>query len=414
MVTSRIKGFYKLSLEKRQKKLAEVVGLDEESITSLNEGGIDLDAADRMIENVVGVSKLPMGIAMNFMINGKDYLVPMVTEEPSVVAAASNAAKIMRQAGGITATSDEPVMIGQIQVVNVNAKEALAKIDDAKEKLIKIAQAQDPILVKFGGGVRDLTAKALEGKKGPMVVVHLHVDVRDAMGANAVNTMCEAVASVLEELTGGNVILRIISNYATERLVKAKVTIPKEAFAEGEISRIVWAQSLAESDVYRAVTHNKGVMNGIIAVTLATCNDTRAIEAGAHSWAARDGTYKPITVWEEDASGNLKGAIELPLAVGLIGGATKTHPVAQVAVKILGVKTASELAQVMASVGMAQNFAALKALATEGIQRGHMELHAKNIAVMAGAKGKKVDSIAEQLIAEKKIGVDRARQLLGE
>ncbi|MFH0859972.1 MAG: hydroxymethylglutaryl-CoA reductase, degradative [Candidatus Altiarchaeota archaeon] len=413
MADSRISGFYKLGYKERQNRLKENAGLSDEDFHRLDEGGLTLEAAEKMIENVIGTSRLPMGVAMNFLINGRDYLIPMVLEEPSVVAAASNAAKIMREGGGITASSDEPVMIGQIQVVEFKQKDAVKRVEEKKEEIVELANSQDPILLKFGGGVRDLTVRKLKGRKGEMIIVHLHVDVRDAMGANAVNTMCEAVAPKLEELTGGKAILRIISNYATERLARAEVTIPKEALGEDNINRIVWAQTLAEEDVYRAVTHNKGIMNGITAVTLATCNDTRAVEAGAHSYASRSGEYKPLTIWAEDEEGNLKGRIELPIAVGLVGGATKTHPSAQAAVKILGVKTARELAEVMASVGLAQNFAALRALATEGIQRGHMELHARNVAIAAGAKGKDVDRIAEQMIKEKKIRADRAKELLG-
>lgn len=407
--SSRISGFYKKALGERAKEVADFAGLSDEDLETLRKGGLNLEQAEKMIENVIGTTQLPFGIAVNFLINKKDYLIPMVTEEPSVVAAASNAARIMREGGGLVTDSDEPIMIGQIQLTKIEDPSVVKKkILDKKEDIMGIANKQDPVLVKFGGGARDIEVRIIDD----MIVVHLLVDVRDVMGANAVNTMCEAIAPFLEELSGGEVVLRIISNYAIKRLARAKVTISKDVLGEDTIDRIVLAYKLAERDVYRAVTHNKGAMNGIIAVALATCNDTRAIEAGAHAYASRTGTYKPLSVWKKDNKGNLGGNIELPLAVGIVGGATKTHPVAQLAVNILGVERAQELAQVMAAVGLAQNFAALKALATEGIQRGHMELHARNIAIMAGAKGKQVDAIAEKMINEKNIKVGRAKELL--
>lgn len=412
--SSRISGFYNLPVAERIEKIQECAGLSDEEVNELLGEGLSMGQADRMIENVVGVYKQPLGVATNFQINGKDYLIPMATEEPSVVAAASNAAKIVRESGGFKTESTDPVMIGQIQLTGVDdpvvaSKKVLAE----KNALIKEANGLDPVLVNFGGGVKDVTVRILDSLVGKLLVVHLHVDVRDAMGANAVNTMCEALAPRLEELSGGKVCLRIISNYAVERLARAKAVVKKGVLGGEEVvDGIVAAYALADADVYRAATHNKGIMNGITAMVLATGNDTRAVEAGAHSYASKDGVYKPLSRYSKNKNGDLECEIELPVAVGLVGGATKTHPTAQFAVKVLGVKTARELSEVMAAVGLAQNLAALRALATEGIQRGHMELHARNIAVLAGAKGEAADKIAKQMIEEKKIRVDRAKELL--
>ena len=416
MVTSsRISGFYKLPVKDRIEKISELASLDEKEVAELLGDGLSVDSADRMIENVVGVYKQPLGVAVNFQVNDRDYLVPMATEEPSVVAAASNAARIVRASGGFKASSTEPIMIGQIQLTGVDDPAGASEnILEGKEKLIKEANDLDPVLVKFGGGVRDLKVRILDSVVGKLLVVHLHVDVRDAMGANAVNTMCEALAPSLEELSGGKVCLRIISNFATERTASASATVKKEDLGgDGVVDGIVAAYALADADVYRAATHNKGIMNGVSAVVLATGNDTRAVEAGAHSYAAKDGVYKPLSRYSKNSDGDLECEIELPVAVGLVGGATKSHPTAQFSVKLLGVKTASELGEVLAAVGLAQNLAALRALATEGIQRGHMELHARNIAVLAGAKEGDIDRIANQMIEEKKIRVDRAKELLG-
>lgn len=412
--SSRISGFYKLHVAERIKKIREYAGLSDEEVNELLGQGLSLEQANRMIENVVGVYRQPFGVATNFQINGRDYLIPMATEEPSVVAAASNAAKIVRESGGFAADSTDPVMIGQIQLTGVDDPvAAVKKVMAEKDTLIKEGNGLDPVLVKFGGGVKDVKVRILDSIVGKLLVVHLHVDVRDAMGANAVNTMCEALAPRLEELSGGKVCLRIISNYAVERLARAKATVRKDLLGGEEVvDGIVAAYALADADVYRAATHNKGIMNGITAMVLATGNDTRAVEAGAHSYASKDGAYKPLSRYSKNKNGDLECEIELPVAVGLVGGATKTHPTAQFAVKVLGVKTARELSEVMAAVGLAQNLAALRALATEGIQRGHMELHARNIAVLAGAKGEAADKIAKQMIEEKKIRVDRAKELL--
>jgi hydroxymethylglutaryl-CoA reductase len=367
-----------------------------------------------MIENVVGAIPIPLGIAVNFLINGRDYLIPMAIEEPSVVAAASYAAKMAREGGGFFTSSTPPIMIGQIQAVGVrDPYAARMRVIQAKDDLLKRANDQDPVLVSMGGGAKDLDVKIIYTAQGPMVITELHVDCRDAMGANAVNTMCEAVAPIIERVTGGRVYLRIISNLAVKRLARAWCTVPKEAVGGEEVvDGIVNAWAFAAADPYRAATHNKGIMNGVIAVTMATCNDHRAIEAGAHAYAAKNGRYTTLSTWEKNDNGDLVGSIELPMAVGLIGGAVRTHPIAKICLKILGVKTANELAEVLAAVGLAQNLGALRALAHEGIQRGHMSLHARNIAIAAGATGEIIDLVAEKMVEERKIRMDRAKELI--
>ncbi|HEV2139423.1 MAG TPA: hydroxymethylglutaryl-CoA reductase, degradative [Nitrososphaerales archaeon] len=414
---SEIQGFYKLPMAERMEVLKKVTGLsDEEAKTLASTGGLPADVADRMIENVIGGITMPLGIATNFRINGKEYLVPMALEEPSVVAAASNAAKIARIKGGFTVTNTGPVMIGQVQVVNVlSPEEAKAKVQARKSDILKKANDQDPMLVSLGGGAKDLSVKTLSTLKGPMVVAELIVNTGDAMGANAVNTMAEAVAPMMEEITGGRVFLRIISNLADRRLVRASAVFEKEALGGEEVvDGIVYAYAFADADPYRCATHNKGIMNGVIAVAIACGQDTRALEAGAHSYASRSGRYKPLTTWEKNAVGDLVGTLEMPMAVGLVGGAARTHPAAKADIKILGVKTAIELAEVMGAVGLAQNLAALRALASEGIQRGHMKLHARNVAVSAGAAGELIDLVAQKMITEKKIRFDRAKELVVE
>jgi hydroxymethylglutaryl-CoA reductase len=365
---------------------------------------------------VVGAIPIPLGIAVNFLINGKDYLIPMAIEEPSVVAAASYAAKMTRVKGGFFTSSTEPVMIGQIQTVGVRDPYlARMMILAAKEEILQKANEQDPMLVSVGGGAKDLEVKVIHGSTDPMVITELLVDCRDAMGANAVNTMAEAVAPLIEKMTHGRVYLRIISNLATKRLARAWTVVAKEAVGGEEVvDGIVEAYAFAAADPYRAATHNKGILNGIIGVVIATCNDHRAVEAGAHAYAARSGYYNPLTVWEKNRDGDLVGSIELPMAVGIIGGATKVHPIARIALKILGVKTATELGEVMAAVGLAQNLGALRALAHEGIQRGHMSLHARNVAIMAGASGELIDLIVERMVKERKVRLDRAKVLLEE
>jgi hydroxymethylglutaryl-CoA reductase len=380
--TSRIPGFYKLRVGERIKKVREFTGLDVGDIEAL-ETGLSVENADRMVENVVGRIGIPLGIATNFRRNGRDYLIPMATEEPSVVAAASNAARIVRECGGFKTSSTKPLMIGQIQLITENPEKAKEGIIKNKDKILELANDQDPTLIALGGGAEDLKVRIIETKCGRMLITHLLVNVQDAMGANIVNTMTEAVAPYIEKITGGKVYLRVLTNLATERMARAECVISREAIGEETIDGIVKACEFASSDIYRAVTHNKGVMNGITAVALATGNDTRAVEAGAHAYATHRGGYAPLTEWMNEGS-NLIGRIELPLAVGIIGGATM-NPTARVSLKILGVKKSRELAEVMASVGLAQNLAALKALVGEGIQKGHMRLHARKMRV----KGKK-------------------------
>jgi hydroxymethylglutaryl-CoA reductase len=415
--TSRIEGLYKLTVPERLKVAAEFAGIEGEELGALSgENGLGPEGADKMIENVIGTFSMPLGIATNFVINGRDYLIPMAIEEPSVVAAASNAAKMARVKGGFSATSTSPVMIGQIQVTRPeDVKKGADTIARRKGEILELANAQDPLLVKFGGGARDIQVRVLETIRGPEIVVHLLVDVRDAMGANAVNTMAEAVAPMVEEMTGGKVYLRILSNLAVFRLARAEAVWDKEAVGgEAVVDGIVEAYAFADADPYRCATHNKGVMNGIDAVIVATGNDWRAIEAGAHAYAAMTGSYKPLTRFEKTSEGDLRGSIELPMAVGLVGGATKVHPTARACVRLLGVKTANELGEIVAAVGLAQNFAALRALATVGIQKGHMSLHARNIVASVGCPDDLIDEAVRTIVSEGKIRMDRAKEVVEE
>jgi len=415
--SSEAPGFYKFTPEERIKIIKERVGLsDAESHKISSMSGLELSQADGMIENVIGGMTIPLGIAMNFLINNRDYLIPMATEEPSVVAAASNASKMTRNMGGFFTSTTGPIMIGQIQLTKVKDPNAAKfKILESKEIILEKSNAQDPILCKLGGGAIDLDVKVLDTIQGPMVVTGLHVDCRDAMGANAVNTMCEAVAPYIEEITGGKVYLRILSNLAVKRISRSRAVFDKSALGgEQVVDEIISAYAFAKADPFRCATHNKGIMNGITAVALATGQDTRAIEAGAHVYAQRNGVYNSLTIWEKDDKGDLVGTIEMPLAVGLVGGATATNPIAKICVKILGVKTSSELSQIIASVGLAQNLAALRALSQEGIQKGHMKLHARNVAISAGAKGEEIDLITKKIVSEKKVRFDRAKELLDE
>lgn len=356
--SSQLSGFYKLSPKQRLALIKECADLTEEEANLLHDtGSLPLEAADRMVENVVGAIPIPLGIAVNFLINNKDYLIPMAIEEPSVIAAASYAAKMIRDGGGIHTTSTAPVMIGQIQAINIkDPYSARMQVLLAKDEILKTANEQDPVLVKAGGGAIDVDAKVIHTTQGSMLITELYVDCRDAMGANAVNTMNEAVAPLIERITDGQVLLRIISNLATKRLARASCIVPKQSVGgEQVVDGIVNASAFAAADPYRAATHNKGIMNGTIAVIIATGNDHRAIEAGAHSYAARTGHYTSLSTWEKNKNGDLVGTLELPMAVGVIGGAVRTHPTARVAVKILGVKTANELAEVCTAVGLAQN-----------------------------------------------------------
>ena len=404
-----------MPMEERVRLVADYAGLTPEEVELLGPGGgLSLEAADRMIENVLGAMAYPFAVAVNFRINGRDRLIPMVLEEPSVVAAASNMAKLMREGEGIRTSSSDPVMIGQIQVLDTpDTEAAMRALTEARPRLIELANQQDPVLVRFGGGARDLEFRVIESEAGLMLVIHLLVDCRDAMGANAVNTMCEALAPTVEELTGGRVLLRIISNLADRRLARAEAVVRKDDIGgEGAVDDIVAAWAFADADPYRAATHNKGIMNGVVAVALPTAQDHRALEAGAHAYAARGGRYRALSRWSKNEDGDLVGVLEMPMAVGLVGGATRTHPVARLALKVLGVSTARELAEVMAAVGLAQNLGALRALTQEGIQRGHMRLHARNLVVMAGAEGDLIDRAVEVLIESGEIRFDKAQEIV--
>jgi hydroxymethylglutaryl-CoA reductase len=421
--SSRLPGFYNLSLEARQAEILRQGDLTQEELSAMTgETGLNADQAAHMIENVIGVHSLPLGLALNFIVNERQVLVPMAIEEPSVVAGASFMAKLAREGGGFTAHTTEPEMIGQMQVLDlVDLQSARQSLLDQKERLLAEAAQVDPLLQKLGGGPRDLEVRLIERSPiGSFLVLHLIYDVRDAMGANAVNTATERLAPLVESITGGRVHLRILSNLADRRLAQASCTIPLAELAFGEFSAeevrqgVIAAWAFAAVDPYRAATHNKGIMNGVDAVVIATGNDWRAIEAGAHAYAVKNGQYTSLSTWGQDDQGNLVGTLEMPMAVGIVGGATKVHPTARAALKLMGVKTASELAEIIVSVGLAQNLAALRALATEGIQRGHMSLHARQVAVAAGAQGKMITRLAEQLVSEKTVRIDRAEEILNQ
>jgi len=414
-INSRLSGLRDHTPDERLALVAAAAGLEPDALSSLR-NGLHLEQADHMVENVVGMIGVPVGVATNFTIDGADRLVPMATEEPSVVAAASNAARIARVHGGFQTSHSGDVMIAQVQVLDtVDPEGARMRLLEARDELLDLADAQDPVLVRFGGGARDVSVRVLPTRAGVHVVLHLHVDVRDAMGANAVNTMAEAIAPRVAEIAGGRTLLRILSNKADLRLTRARAVFDAELLGGPQVvDDIVAASAFAEADPYRAATHNKGIMNGITAVVLATGNDTRAVEAGCHSHAARDGGYRALSRFEKDADGNIVGTLEVPLAVGLVGGATRAHPAAQAAVTLLGVETARQLAAVVAAVGLAQNLAACRALAAEGIQRGHMSLHARTIAASAGATVEEVGAVAERIVAERRIGVEAAREVLAE
>jgi len=416
--TSRIPGLRAVPIEARRTLVAESAGLDPQSLAAFApEHGMEGGLADHMIENAVGMFGVPLGVATNFVVNGREVLVPMATEEAAVVAAASNAAKVARIHGGFTTSSTAPIMQAQIQIVGVPDPEAgRVRLLEARQELIEIADAQDPRLVSLGGGVRDVSVRLVGSRAGTYVVAHLQVDVRDAMGANAVNTMAEAVAERAGQIAGGRTLLRILTNKADLRLARARAVFDAVALGGGTVvDDIVHAAALAEADPYRASTHNKGIMNGISAVVLATGNDTRAVEAGAHSHAiSPDGHYTSLSRIEKDADGNLVGTLELPMPVGLVGGATAVHPVAQAAVALLGVHTAAQLAEVIVAVGLAQNLAAVRALATEGIQRGHMSLHARTVAVTVGATGEEIPAVVQRLVTDRVVRADHAERVLAE
>ena len=415
MVNSSIPKFF----EKNRKEKLEIVknfsNLTETEIEIIKNsgGGISFELADTMVENAIGVFSLPLGIATNFQVNQKDYLVPMVIEESSVIAAASKAAKIAKIQGGFTAKADESFCIGQIQVVDTDTKSSIPKIMQSSQEILDIANSKSQTLSKMGRGAKEITCKEIKTEVGPMLIVELLIDVGDAMGANVTNTMCEAIAPLIEKLTGGRVVLRILSNYSTRRMVRATAIFDKQGVGgEQVIDNIILAYQFAVNDEYRAVTHNKGTMNGIIAVANATGQDSRAIEAAANAFAAHSGRYGSLTQWSKDQNGNLIGNIELPLSVGIVGGIINVHPMAKICTKILGVTSAQELACIMASVGLAQNFSAIMALVTEGIQKGHMKLHAKNIASAAGAKPEQMDKIVQKMVQENNISLNRAKELL--
>jgi hydroxymethylglutaryl-CoA reductase len=417
------KKFYQMTLNKRQEKIGAETGLMAEDLAALTgASGLSLEQADHMIENVAGLYSLPLGIAQNFVVNGREVLVPMAIEEPSVVAGASFMARLAKPGGGFFAQATQPEMIGQMQILDlVDAPTARQKLLEQKSRLMEEAARVDSVLMRLGGGPRDLEVRQLEHPAiGAFLVLHLISDVRDAMGANAINTAVERLSPLVEEITGGRVLLRILSNLADRRIARARCTIRLSELAFADFSseevrdNIIAAWAFAAADPYRAVTHNKGIMNGVDAVVVATANDWRAIEAGAHAYAARSGCYTSLSTWGKDVDGNLTGTLEMPMAVGIVGGATRVHPGARAALKMMGVQTAGELAEIIVSVGLAQNLAALRALATEGIQRGHMNLHARQVAIAAGAQGEMINTVARRLVAEKNVRVDRAEQLLAE
>ena len=415
MPDSSISKFFEKSRKERLDIVANFANLSHEELDILqsNNGGISYDKADKMVENAIGTFSLPLGIATNFKINGKDYIIPMVIEEPSVIAAASKGAKIARIKGGFEVTADESYSIGQIQVLDIDIPSAIQKINNSSNEILQLANSKSNTLSKMGKGAKEISCKEVDTPSGKMLIVELLIDVGDAMGANITNTMCEAVSPLIEKISSGRTLLRILSNYSTRRIAKAKAVFEKEAVGgEKVVNDIILAFEFADNDVYRAVTHNKGILNGIIAVANAVGQDSRAIEAAANAYAAKSGRYCSLSKWSKDNDGNLVGTLEIPLSVGIVGGIVNVHPVAKVCTKILGVSTAQELACVMIATGLAQNYSAIRALATEGIQKGHMRLHARNLAAAAGATSEQIDKIVQKMIEEKKISLDRAKELL--
>jgi hydroxymethylglutaryl-CoA reductase len=411
---SSIPRFFEKSRKERLDIVTKFANLTKEERQILEDtSGIGFEQADKMVENAIGTFSFPLGIATNFLINKKEYLVPMVIEEPSVIAAASKAAKIARTHGGFTMQSTESYSIGQIQVVNIDVKSVAAKVLASSKEILELANSKSKTLSTIGKGAKEVSCKELSTDVGQMLIVELLIDVGDAMGANVTNTMCEGVAPLIEKITGGKTILRILSNYSTRRLVIGTATFDKEELGGDQIvDNIISAFQFADNDTYRAVTHNKGILNGIIAVANATGQDTRAIEAAAHAYASRTGRYRSLTEWRKDKDGNLIGKIELPMSVGVVGGIINVHPMAKVCTKILGVQSAAELAYVIAATGLAQNLAAIRALASEGIQKGHMRLHARNLAAAAGAGPNQIDSMVEKMIKEGNISINRAKELV--
>jgi len=414
---SSISKFFEKSRKERLDIIKKFSDLSDDEVKQIenSDGGITFDKADKMVENAIGTFSLPLGIATNFTINKKDYLVPMVIEEPSVIAAASKAAKIAKIHGGFKTEVDESYSIGQIQVVDVDIKSATSAIKKSEKEILDLANSKSKTLSKIGKGAKQISCREIKTDSGKMLIVELLIDVGDAMGANITNTICETVAPLIEKITKGRVILRILSNYSTKRMAKASAVFDRLAVGgEDIVDNIILAYQFALNDEYRAVTHNKGVMNGIISVANATGQDNRAIEAAAHAYAARSGKYTSLTEWKKDKNGNLIGKIELPISVGIIGGIINVHPLVKICTKILGVKSAKELASVIAAAGLAQNFSALRALASEGIQSGHMKLHARNIAAAAGAKPEQIDKIVKKMVGESNISLNRAKELLSQ
>ena len=415
MADSSISKFFEKSRKDRLDIIGNFANLSEEELNILENvnGGISFDKADKMIENAIGTFSLPLGIATNFKINNKDYVVPMVIEEPSVIAAASKGAKVARIKGGFEVTADESYSIGQIQILNTDTTVAIKKIQEQTNEILKLANSKSNTLSKMNKGAKEVTCKEIDTPSGSMLIVELLIDVGDAMGANVTNTMCEAVSPLLEKITGGKALLRILSNYSTRRMVKAKAIFEKESVGgEAVVDNIILAFEFANNDVYRAVTHNKGIMNGIISVANAVGQDSRAIEAAANAYAATSGKYRSLSKWSKDVDGNLVGILEIPLSVGIVGGIANVHPVAKICAKILNVESAQELACVMTATGLAQNYSAIRALSTEGIQKGHMRLHARNLAAAAGATPEQIDQIVEKMVQANSISLDKAKELL--
>ncbi|HEY0579494.1 MAG TPA: hydroxymethylglutaryl-CoA reductase, degradative [Candidatus Nitrosocosmicus sp.] len=418
MTNSSEKKFRSMNQEERLDHIKKKTNLDDKEIALFSNTSIfNFDEINKMIENAIGIFQIPLGIANNFVINDKEYLIPMAIEEPSVIAAASNAAKIAKEAGGFKAKADKSIMIGQIQLVffnnnNLNIDELKKTIIENKFELIKLANTRSKSAKCVDIRIKQLDDKSINNL-GPMTIIEIFVDTKDAMGANVVNTMCEVIAPKIESLTNGQVILKILSNYATKRLVRCKGVFPKVLIGGDRVlKRILYAYAFAYSDVYRAVTHNKGIMNGIDGVAIATGQDFRAIESGCHAYACRDGQYRSLTKWYENSDGDLVGEIEIPLAVGIVGGITNVHPLVKTCIKILGITSSQELAMIIASVGLAQNFSAIRALSDEGIQKGHMKLHSKNIAKIAGALNNQIEEISQQMIKEENISVSRAKEII--
>ncbi|PXF22949.1 MAG: hydroxymethylglutaryl-CoA reductase, degradative [Thaumarchaeota archaeon] len=414
---SRIPGFYKLNAHERLSKLKEFADLTDEELKIMESmSGIDIDDASNMIENAIGGISIPVGIATNFIINENEYLVPLATEEPSVIAACSNAAGLGRERGGFSAKSMGNIMRAQIQLINIDDISLAKKnILDNKSKLLEIACEVTPTLSSLGGGAKDIQLKELDTKRGKMLIVEILIDCKDAMGANACNTVAESLSSRMEEISGGKSLLKIVSNLAIGRIVEASATFDKELLGgEQVVESILDGSEFAHNDAYRAVTSNKGIMNGITAIAIATGQDTRAIESSVHAYASISGRYIPLTIWKKDSSGNLFGTIKIPIPVGIVGGTASVHPSSKICLKILRVKTAAQLSEIMASIGLAQNLAALRALVSEGIQEGHMKLHARNIAISAGARGKLIEKVTETMIQEKNVKFLRAKELIKE